>query len=38
MEETGAEIVAPQTPSQALPKGVHPFPPDANGHDASGLS
>jgi cell division protease FtsH len=37
MEETGAEIVAPQTPSQALPKGVLPFPPDANGHDASGL-
>src|SRR6266487_57321 len=38
MEETGAEIVAPQTSSQALPKGVLPFPPDANGHDVSGLS
>jgi len=34
MEETGAEIVAPQTPSQALPKGVLPFPPDANGYSA----
>src|SRR6266700_51714 len=38
MEETGAEIVAPQTPSQALPKGVLPFPPDANGYGAAGLS
>ena len=36
MEETGAEIVAPQTPSQALPKGVLPFPPDANGYGAAG--
>jgi cell division protease FtsH len=38
MEETGAEIVAPQTPSQALPKGVLPFPPDANGYGAAGLA
>src|SRR6266700_3142291 len=38
MEETGAEIVAPQTPSQALPKGVLPFPPDASGSLAPGLS
>src|SRR5712691_7999315 len=36
MEETGAEIVAPQTPSQALPKGVLPFPPAANGYGAAG--
>ena len=38
MEETGAKIVAQQNPPQALPKGVLPFPPDTNGHDASGLS